>query len=142
MQRRPNRDNETQGLHRNQHIELSGGAAQPRRSYRGSPGRDEEVVADGAGEVCLGLSEAVEAECERGDPDMVKRRQDLLEGVSLFPVNERILRVARLLVVPRALPEKAGTDAVHIAAAAVEECEFLLTLELPPHRKRPDSAGG
>jgi hypothetical protein len=75
----------------------------------------------------LVVSEAVEAECERGDPDMVKRRQDLLEGVSLFPVNERILRVARLLVVPRALPEKAGSDAVHIAAAAVEECEFLLT---------------
>jgi len=75
----------------------------------------------------LVVSEAVEAECERGDPDMVKRRQDLLEGISLFPVNERILRVARLLVVPRALPEKAGTDAVHIAAAAVEECEFLLT---------------
>jgi predicted nucleic acid-binding protein len=75
----------------------------------------------------LVISEAVEAECERGDPEMVKRRQDLLDGVSLFPVNERILRVARLLVGPRALPETAGTDAVHIAAAAVEECEFLLT---------------
>jgi predicted nucleic acid-binding protein len=75
----------------------------------------------------LVVSEAVEAECERGDPEMVKRRQDLLEGLSLFPVDERILEVARLLVVPSGLPEKAGTDAVHIAAAAVEECEFLLT---------------
>lgn len=75
----------------------------------------------------LVVSEAVEAECERGDPEVVKRRQHLLEGVSLFPVDERILGVAKLLVVPRALPEKAATDAVHIAAAAVEECEFLLT---------------
>jgi hypothetical protein len=39
----------------------------------------------------LVVSEAVEAECERGDPEMVKRRQNLLEGVSLFPVDERIL---------------------------------------------------
>ena len=39
---------------------------------------------------------------------------------------ERILELARLLVVPGAIPEKAGPDPVHIAAAA-EECEFLLT---------------
>ena len=45
----------------------------------------------------------------------------------LFPVRETILKVAKLLVVPGALPEKAGVDAVHIAAAAVEECDFLLT---------------
>src|ERR1700694_5612845 len=56
----------------------------------------------------LVVSEAVEAECERGDPEMVKRRQDLLEGVSLFPVNERILRVARLLVVPHASLRRLG----------------------------------
>jgi len=75
----------------------------------------------------LVVSEAVEAECERGDPEMVKRRQELLEEVSLSPVDQRILGIARLLVVPAAIPTKAGPDAVHIAAAAVEECEFLLT---------------
>lgn len=32
-----------------------------------------------------------------------------------------------LLIVQGAIPEKAGVDAVHIAAAAVEECDFLLT---------------
>jgi hypothetical protein len=31
------------------------------------------------------------------------------------------------MVVPRAIPDKAGPDAVAIAPAAVEECEFLLT---------------
>ena len=73
------------------------------------------------------VSEAVEAECERGDPDVVERRRKLLVEVSLFPVDERILELARLLIVPGAIPERAGPDAVHIAAAAVEECEFLLT---------------
>src|SRR5882762_8759667 len=75
----------------------------------------------------LMVSEAVEAECERGDPKVVERRRKLLKDVSLFPVDERILEVARLLIVPGAIPEKAGADAVHIAAAAVKEWDFLLT---------------
>ncbi len=75
----------------------------------------------------LVISEAVEAECERGDPSLVRRRQELLREVSLFPVDQRILEVAKRLVVPGAIPENAGPDAVHIAAASVAECEFLLT---------------
>jgi hypothetical protein len=58
---------------------------------------------------------------------MVKRRNELLEEVSLFPVDPRILGVAKLLVVPGAIPAKAGPDAVHISAAVVEGCDFLLT---------------
>jgi hypothetical protein len=41
-------------------------------------------------------------------------------------VDQRILEVAKLLVFPGAIPANAGPDAVHIAAA-VEECDFLLT---------------
>ena len=88
----------------------------------------------------LVVSEAVEAECERGDPKKVRRRRERLEEVSLFPVDKTILELARLLVVPGAIPKKAGPDALHIAAAAVEECEFLLDLELPAYRERSDSA--
>jgi hypothetical protein len=58
---------------------------------------------------------------------MVGRRRELLDQVSLFRVNERVLQIAKLLMVPGAIPENAGPDAVHIAAAAVEDCEFLLT---------------
>ena len=75
----------------------------------------------------LMVSEAVEAECERGDPELAVRRRELLEEVSLFPVDERIMGLARLLVVPAAIPETAGPDAVHIAAAVIEECDYLLT---------------
>lgn len=79
------------------------------------------------GKYVLVVSEAVEAECRRGDPETIKRRRKLLEEVSLFPLHEKMVEVARLLVVPGAIPEKAQVDAMHIAAAAVEECEFLLT---------------
>lgn len=75
----------------------------------------------------LVVSEAVELECERGDREGAERRRQLLDEISLFPVNEEILGLAKQLIVPGGIPEKAGTDAVHIAAAAVEECEFLLT---------------
>lgn len=42
-------------------------------------------------------------------------------------MDQRILEVAKLLVVPGAIPAKTGPDGVHIAAVAVEECDFLLT---------------
>jgi hypothetical protein len=75
----------------------------------------------------LVVSEAVEAECIRGDPALAQRRREILDEVSLFHVGERILELAKLLVVPGAVPEKAALDAVQIAAASVERCEFLLT---------------
>ena len=71
----------------------------------------------------LTVSEAVEAECGQGDPEMAARRRTFLEEATLFPVHETMLKVAKLLIVPGAIPEKAGVDAVHIAAAAIEECD-------------------
>ena len=56
----------------------------------------------------LVVSELVETECGRGDPDLIRRRQSLLGMVSLFPVNEKILELAKLLIAPGAVPEKAG----------------------------------
>ena len=70
--------------------------------------RDNPTLILTRSEYRLVVSEAVVAECERGDPQMVERRRELLQAVSLFPVNERILEIAKLLVVPGAVPEKAG----------------------------------
>jgi hypothetical protein len=63
-----------------------------------------------------------------------------IEEVSLFPINEAILELAKVLITPGVIPVKAGPDAVHIAAAALEECEFLLTWNFPPHRERSHSS--
>lgn len=79
------------------------------------------------GKYNLMVSELVEAECERADPQLAVRRRELLEEVALFPVDERLMGLARLLVVPGAIPETAVPDAVHIAAAVIEEREYLLT---------------
>jgi predicted nucleic acid-binding protein len=72
-------------------------------------------------------SEVVREECERGDAKLAERRRELLADVQLFPIRAKMVEVARFLVVPAALPELAAVDALHIAAAAVEQCEYLLT---------------
>jgi hypothetical protein len=43
------------------------------------------------GKYNLVVSEVVEAECERGETKVVARRRELLQEVSLFPVDQRIL---------------------------------------------------
>lgn len=73
------------------------------------------------------ISEAVEAECLRGDPEMIQARSQLLKELALFRLDDGILELAALLIAPGAIPEKAAPDAVHVAAAAIEGCESLLT---------------
>jgi hypothetical protein len=122
-----NRSHEAQSLCRDHDFELSGREAESRCGDLGSASGHAPLVGDRTQQYRLMISEAVVAECERGDPQMIERRRQLLKELSLFPVNERILEAAKRLVGPGVLPEKAGPDAVHMAAAAVEGCDFLLT---------------
>lgn len=77
----------------------------------------------------VGSSE-VRDECEQGDPVVIERRRTFLAELSLSPLDERILELAEDLVRPGAIPKKAAPDAIHIAAANVMQCSFLLTWNL------------
>jgi hypothetical protein len=44
-----------------------------------------------------------------------------------LPINGAILELAGKLVGPGMIPEKAEADAIHIAAAAMLGCRYLLT---------------
>jgi hypothetical protein len=46
---------------------------------------------------------------------------------TLLPLTREILEVAKRLVYPGPFPRKAEADALHVAAATVYGCEFLLT---------------
>jgi hypothetical protein len=73
----------------------------------------------------LVVSEAVEAERDRGDREMVG-----LLGTGSQPQMPHGFHTDKYCLMHRgagAIPLQAGPNAVHIAAAAVEECEFLLT---------------
>jgi len=55
---------------------------------------------------------------------MVAVRRGLLQEAPLFLLDQEILELARVLIAPGANPERAGPDAVNIAAS-VAKCVFL-----------------
>ena len=54
-------------------------------------------------------------------------RLEVLRGLPELPATESALALAGALMADGAVPEKARTDAAHIAVAAVHEMDFLVT---------------
>jgi hypothetical protein len=74
----------------------------------------------------LYVSAAVEDECRRGNPDQAKHRLELL-AETILPLNQTIMDLASKLVVPGGFPDSAEVDSVHVAAATLYGCEYLVT---------------
>ena len=74
----------------------------------------------------LVISETVEIECERGAPEMVAVHRGLLQEAPLFPLDQEILELARVSLLPALIPKGLAPDRVHIAAVSVAKCDFLL----------------
>ena len=75
----------------------------------------------------LFISEFVIAEASLGHPEAAKRRLEALAGLPELSVPENVVRLASALITEGPLPEKAEIDAFHIAVAAVNGMEYLLT---------------
>jgi len=75
----------------------------------------------------LCVSQIVVDECLQGHPKVVSRRSQLLADLTVFPVTADVIEVARQLIERGFVPAKVGSDAGHIAHAAVHGCDFLLT---------------
>lgn len=75
----------------------------------------------------LYVSAAVVDEAQRGDGAVVKRRMALLNGIPVLDLNIDVHQLAARLISEHAVPHKALVDAVHIAAAAVNAINYLLT---------------
>lgn len=75
----------------------------------------------------LFVSDAVLEEASRGDPDAIRKRLALLDGVAVLAPLQAAFDLAQRLLVATALPEKAAIDALHISLAAVHCMEYLLT---------------
>lgn len=73
------------------------------------------------------VSQLVIEESTGGDEDAAKRRLALLEGISLLAVNELTIKLAEELVASGAIPQKAAADGIHIAIAACNGMDYLLT---------------
>ncbi len=75
----------------------------------------------------LFISEAVLQEAGAGDPDASGRGLTALPGIRGLAAPKDVARRAHPLVTGGAVPENAAVDAVHIAVAAVNGMDFLLT---------------
>ena len=79
------------------------------------------------GDFELFISAFVTREASLGDAVAAQERLAILAGIPSLTVGPEVDRLARSLLALKALPAKAGADALHIAAAAVNGVEFLLT---------------
>ena len=75
----------------------------------------------------LVASQFVIDEASAGDPTLAAERLQLLAGVPLLPLDPVIADIADEIMSRAILPEKARTDALHIAMVAHHRIQYLLT---------------
>ena len=75
----------------------------------------------------LVISEFVIAEASLGNPEAARRRLAVLDDIAELKATEKVRLLGRELVNLGALPVKAEVEAFHVAVAAVNGIEYLLT---------------
>lgn len=78
-------------------------------------------------EFTLFASAVVIEEALRGDPEYAKARMSIIDQLRLADVSRAARELAARLLREAALPSKANADALHIAVAAVNGIDNLLT---------------
>ncbi|HWB53242.1 MAG TPA: type II toxin-antitoxin system VapC family toxin [Tepidisphaeraceae bacterium] len=72
-------------------------------------------------------SEAVRREVAHGDPMAAAERLKKLNEMPLLQLTDTAMDLAERLLAEHALPIKANVDAIHVALAASNSIEYLLT---------------
>jgi hypothetical protein len=75
----------------------------------------------------LYCSEFVHDEASEGDETEAKKRLSMLAGITILRTSPKAENLASTLLKKKAMPPKAKIDAAHVAIAAVEEMDYLLT---------------
>jgi predicted nucleic acid-binding protein len=80
-----------------------------------------------SGDFELVVSELVLQEAGAGDPDASRSRLAVLEGIAILALSDEAVSIAEHLVDVGPIPREAAADALHIAVAAVNGIDYLLT---------------
>lgn len=75
----------------------------------------------------LFVSLAVLDECRAGDAEAAAEREAFLQGIPVLGVDDDVLSLGQSLMTGVPLPEKAIVDSVHIAVAALNGIDYLVT---------------
>lgn len=73
------------------------------------------------------VSQVVIDEASAGDSEEAKKRMDTISTFSVLEVTEDAELLARAILDSGAIPPRAVRDAAHIAVAAVNDVDYLLT---------------
>jgi len=73
------------------------------------------------------ISQFVIDEISVGDPEAVQRRLNVISAFPILDVNNQVMALASGILQAGIIPQKAVTDAAHIAVAAVHQMQFLMT---------------
>ncbi len=86
--------------------------------------------ADSSADFELLVSQLVIQEASGGDRNAAQERLRVLEDIPLLPTSEEALAIAKKFVQQGLVPQKVFEDAAHIAIAAVNGMDYLLTWNL------------
>ena len=75
----------------------------------------------------LTISQLVIDECGDGDPLAAQERLDILDGLAVLAITDSARALARTLNTQGAVPQSEPRDALHIAVAAVQRIQYLVT---------------
>ncbi len=73
------------------------------------------------------ISQVVLDEIKRGDPEMVNKRINILQGIPMLEANNEVESLAERYFESLQFPPKALRDAFHLAYVVVYEIDFLAT---------------
>lgn len=71
------------------------------------------------------ISDLVILEASAGDPQMVKKRLEVLSSLTVLEARPEAEELAQKLILSKVLPEKAAADAAHISIATVNNLDYL-----------------
>jgi predicted nucleic acid-binding protein len=73
------------------------------------------------------ISQVVLEECSQGDPTAAAERLEVVKNLDLLEASQEVDDLANALISERAIPASEPRDAFHIAIAAVNGVNYLLT---------------
>ena len=73
------------------------------------------------------VSDLVVDEASEGDAEAAARRLEKLRGLAVLPVDQEARDLALALLKVGCIPAKAAADAMHVAVAAVNGMDYLVT---------------
>ena len=85
------------------------------------------MVGCGKAKFNLVTSQLTIIEASNGDPAAAADRLKRLDGLPLVSLGTDVDALANLILANHLMPQKAGADAVHVAAAAIAGVNYLLT---------------